>query len=76
MPLELAALAVSAALGAWGFCLRKIDANEKRLDAIELKMCQEYMQKDDLHREFDRIESIWVREIDRINTKFTNLNHD
>ena len=76
MPIELTALALSVVLGSFGFCLRKIDANEKRLDAIELKVCQEYMQKEDLHREFDRIESTWIREVDRINSKIHEIKND
>lgn len=73
MPLEIIAVVLSTVLGAFGFCLRKIDANEKRLDAIELKVCKEYTPKEDLHREFDRIEQTWIREVDRINSK---INHD
>ena len=76
MPIELTIFVVSVVLGSFGFCIRRIDANERRLDAIELKVCQEYIQKEDLHREFDRIESTWIRESDRLSKKLTDLKNN
>lgn len=76
MSIELIALAASGLIGAFGWCIRRVDANEKRLDHIELMICREYTNKQDLTREFDRIYEVWTREADRINTKLEGHTHD
>ena len=73
MPIELTLFVVSVVLGSFGFCIRRIDSNERRLDSIELKVCQDYIQKEDLFREFDRIEQTWIREVDRLTKKINEL---
>lgn len=56
MPEYLIALALTTALGAASFLLRRIDGVDSRVDKLELKVAETYVTKETMYRILDRLE--------------------
>ena len=55
MPEYLIALLVSAAAGAAGLTVRKLDQLDTRIDVLTVKIAEEYVKKDDMNAHFVRL---------------------
>ena len=55
MPEYIVALLVSAAAGAAGLTVRKLDLLDNRIDVLTVKIAEEYVKKDDLSVQFVRL---------------------
>jgi len=55
MPEYVIALLVSAAAGATGLAVRKLDQLDTRIDVLTVKIAEEYVKKDDMVPQFVRL---------------------
>jgi len=70
MPEYIAAIVLSGVIGLFGFMNRKIESNEKRVDALELKVAETYVTKRELAEKFNLIISTVTRLEDKIDKHF------
>tara|TARA_B100001778_G_scaffold4470_2_gene3827 strand:+ start:9586 stop:9858 length:273 start_codon:yes stop_codon:yes gene_type:complete len=66
MPEYVVATAIAATLSMFGVSFRKIDAADRRMDALELKVAEKYVTKEEFRAQFTELFRVLARLEDKI----------
>ncbi len=75
MPEYIIAAAIASVLSLFGVSFRKLDYADKRMDALELKVAEQYVTKQEFREQFSELFKVLARLEDKIDahvTKHTN----